>query len=39
MLHPYSTSAKYADLNSIGLAGEYEVNPDGSATNRNWEWK
>jgi hypothetical protein len=39
MLHPYSTSAKYADLNSIGLAGEYDVNPDGSAINRNWEWK
>ena len=39
MLHPHSTSAKYADLNAIGLAGIYEVAPDGSATNKCWEWK
>ena len=39
MLHPHSASAKYADLNAIGLAGEYEVAPDGSATNKCWEWK
>ena len=39
MLHPHSMAAKYADLNSIGLVGEYEVAPDGSATNKNWEWK
>ena len=39
MLHPHSTSEKYADLNTIGLVGEYEVAPDGSATNKAWEWK
>jgi hypothetical protein len=39
MLHPHSTSAKYADLNTIGLVGEYEVAPDGTATNKCWEWK
>jgi hypothetical protein len=39
MLHTHSASAKYADLNSIGLAGEYDVDPSGSATNKNWEWK
>ncbi len=39
MLHPHTTSAKFADLNSIGLAGEYDVAPDGSAVNKNWEWK
>ena len=39
MLHPHTASAKYADLNSIGLAGEYDVAPDGSAVNKCWEWK
>ena len=39
MLHPHSTSEKYADLNTIGLVGEYEVAPDGTATNKCWEWK
>ncbi len=39
MLHAHSASAKYADLNAIGLVGEYEVAPDGAATNKNWEWK
>lgn len=39
MLHAHSASAKYADLNSIGLVGEYDVAPGGSATNKNWEWK
>ena len=39
MLHAHSTSPKYADLNSIGLAGEYNVAPDGSAVNKCWEWK
>ena len=39
MLHAHSASAKYADLNSIGLVGEYDVAPSGSATNKNWEWK
>ncbi len=31
--------AQYVDLNCIGLVGEYDVAPDGSATNKNWEWK
>ena len=39
MLHAYTASAKFADLNSIGLAGEYDVAPDGTATNKCWEWK
>ena len=39
MLHAHTTSAKYADLNGIGLAGEYDVAPDGSAVNKCWEWK
>ena len=39
MLHPHRASAKYAGLNAIGLAGEYEVAPDGSATNKSWECK
>ncbi len=39
MLHPHAASAKYADLNGIGLAGEYDVAPDGSAVNKCWEWK
>ena len=38
MLHPHTTSAKYADLNGIGLAGEYDVAPDGSAVNKCWKW-
>ena len=39
MLHPHTASAKYADLNGIGLVGEYDVAPDGSAVNKCWEWK
>ena len=39
MLHAHSTSAKYADLNSIGLVGNYDVAADGSAVNKGWEWK
>ena len=39
MLYAHSASAKYADLNCIGLVGEYDVAPDGSAINKNWEWK
>ena len=39
MIHPHSTAAKYADLNVIGLAGEYDVDPDGSAVNKCWEWR
>ena len=38
-LHPYSTSSKYSDLNSIGLVGEYDVAADGSAASKFWEWK
>ena len=38
MLHVHTAAAKYSDLNSIGLAGEYEVAADGSATNKNWAW-
>jgi len=39
MLHAHTASAKFADLNSIGLAGEYDLSPDGTATNKCWEWK
>ena len=38
-VHPYSTSPKYSDLNSIGLVGEYDVAADGSAASKFWEWK
>ena len=39
MLHPHGATAQNADLNAIGLAGEYEVAADGTATNKCWEWK
>ncbi len=39
MLFAYSTSGKYSDLNSIGVAGEYDLSADGTGTNRCWEWK
>ena len=39
MLYSHTTSAKFADLNHVGLVGEYDITPDGKATNRNWEWK
>ena len=39
MLHPHTASPKYADLNGTAWAGEYDVNPDGSAVNKCWEWK
>ena len=39
MLHPHSASPKYADLNGTVWVGEYDVNPDGSAVNKCWEWK
>jgi len=39
MLHAHGATGKYADLNTIGLAGEYEVDPEGNATNKCWEWK
>ena len=39
MILAHTSSAKYADLNVIGLAGEYDVGPNGSATNKCWEWK
>lgn len=38
-MHAHSASEKYADLNSIGLAGTYEVSADGNAVNKGWEWK
>jgi len=39
MIHPYSASPKYADMNTIGWVGNYDVNADGSATSQFWEWK
>ena len=39
MLHAHTASAKYADLNSIGLVGNYAAAADGSSVNKNWEWK
>ena len=39
MLHPHSAAAKYADLNGSTLVGEYDLNADGSAINKCWEWK
>ena len=39
MLHPHGATGQNADLNGIGLVGEYEVAADGTATNKNWEWK
>ena len=39
MLHPHGAPGDNADLNTIALAGEYEVAPDGTATNKCWEWK
>ena len=39
MLHPHGATGQNADLNAIGLAGEYEVSADGTATNKCWEWK
>ena len=39
MLHAHGATGQNADLNYIGLTGEYEVAADGTATNKNWEWK
>ena len=39
MLHVHTAAAKYADLNSVGLVGNYEVTADGNAVNQCWEWK
>lgn len=39
MLHAHTAAAKYADLNSIGLVGNYDVAADGNAVNKCWEWK
>ena len=39
MLHPHGATGQNAALNAIGLAGEYEVAADGTATNLLWEWK
>lgn len=38
MLFVHTAAAKYQDLNLIGLAGEYDVAADGSATNKGWAW-
>ena len=39
MVHYYSTSPKYSDLNSIAAAGVYDMAADGSATAKFREWK
>ena len=39
MLHVHTTSEKFAILNRIGLVGNYDVEADGSAVNKCWEWK
>ncbi len=39
MVHYHSASAKYADLNSIGGVGEYDIDAEGNTTNKFWEWK
>ena len=39
MLHSHFASAKYADLNGTAWAGEYDLNADGTAVNKCWEWK
>ena len=39
MLHAHTASAKYADLNTIGLVGNYDVAADVNAVNKCWEWK
>ena len=39
MLYAHTTAAKFTDLNHMGLVGEYDIAPDGKATNKNWEWK
>ena len=38
MLYPHTTSAEFADLNGTAWAGQYDVNADGSAVNKCWEW-
>ena len=35
----HTASVKYADLNSIGLVGHYDVASDGSTVSKYWEWK
>ena len=39
MLYAHTTSSRFVDLNHIGLVGEYDIAPDGTAANKNWEWK
>ena len=39
MLHPHGATGENADLNSIGLVGEYVAAADGTVTNKCWEWK
>ncbi len=39
MIHVYTTSEKYADLNTIGLVGNYDVDADGNTVFSCFEWK
>jgi hypothetical protein len=39
MLHPHTNSESNKHLNYIALVGEYEVQSDGTATNKCWEWQ
>ena len=39
MVHYHTTSPKYTDLNSIAGIGEYDVDSDGNAVDKFWEWK
>ena len=39
MIHPHTTAAKYADLNTIGLVGNYDVDADGNTVFKCFEWK
>ena len=38
MIHPHSTVAKYADLNTIGLVGNYDVDAEGNTDFKCFEW-
>lgn len=39
MLFVHTDAPRFADLNHVGLVGEYDVAPDGTAVNKCWEWK
>jgi hypothetical protein len=39
MLYVHTDAPRFADLNHVGLVGEYDVAPDGTAVNKCWEWK